>query len=161
MIKRNLRYFSVVLITIVVFIFILVYNTRTPNITRVDSISFESMDNGVLSAKTNVSILNPNWFSYHINDLNVSIRYNDKIICNGSFNEPIQLPKSTETSHEFRMNVFIDSLKWEIPSMIFKDSIPVNITLKGNASPFGLSFETTFTKSISTKDLLSQVTTNF
>lgn len=161
MIKRNLHYFSVVLITIVVFIFILVYNTRTPNITRVDSISFESMDNGVLSAKTNVSILNPNWFSYHINDLNVSIRYNDKIICNGSCNEPIQLPKSTETSHEFRMNVFIDSLKWEIPSMIFKDSIPVNITLKGNASPFGLSFETTFTKSISTKDLLSQVTTNF
>lgn len=161
MIKRNLRYVSIVLITSVVFIVILVYNTRTPDITHVESVSFESMDNGVLRAKTNVSMLNPNWFSYQINDLNVSIRYNDKIICNGTFNEPINLPKSTETSHEFNMNVFMDSLKWEIPSMIFKDSIPVNITLKGNASPFGLSFETTFTKSISTKNLLSQVTTNF
>lgn len=161
MIKRNLRYVSIVLITSVVFIVILVYNTRTPDITHVESVSFESMDNGVLRAKTNVSMLNPNWFSYHINDLNVSIRYNDKIICNGTFIEPIKLPKSTETSHEFNMNVFMDSLKWEIPSMIFKDSIPVNITLKGNASPFGLSFETTFSKSISTKNLLSQVTTNF
>jgi hypothetical protein len=44
--------------------------------------------------------------------------------------------------------------------MLFKDSIPVEISLAGKIAPFGLNFNTNFNTAISTKNLLSQITTN-
>jgi LEA14-like dessication related protein len=160
MITKQLRNIIIAFLTIVIFILILVLSVKTPSITQIKSISFNSVDQGVVSANSFVTIKNPNWFSYNIKNLNVAIRYNDKVICSGTSSEPIQLTKSMESTHKFALKVFIDSLKWEIPSMLFKDSIPVEISLAGKIAPFGLNFKTNFNTAISTKNLLSQITTN-
>ena len=160
MITKQLRNIIVALSTIVIFILIVVLTVKTPSITQVKSISFNSVDKGIVSANSLVTIKNPNWFSYNIKDLKVAIRYNEKVICCGTVSKAIQLTKSMESTHQFDLMVFLDSLKWEIPSMLLKDSIPVEISMVGKITPFGLNFNTTLNKNISPKNLLSQIITN-
>lgn len=158
MIKKPYRIALIIAVTVILFVTLLILTIKTPSLLRVESISFESMENGIIEAKTTLLIQNNNWFSYHIKDASVKIRYNEKIICEGDFTHSIHLTKSQESFHELKLNFFVDSLKWELPGMMFKDSLLLDITLKGNVSPYGIGFETTSQKSIPTKNLLKLVT---
>lgn len=158
MIKNAYRNILIILGTVILFVAVLLFTIKTPTLVRVNSISFETMENGIIKANTMLLLQNNNWFSYNVSDAAVKIRYNEKIICEGNFIKPILLAKSKESFHELKLNFFTDSLKWEIPGMIFKDSLKLEITLEGKIAPFMIDFETSYNKYVTKKSILTMVT---
>jgi len=133
--KRMLKSkYLLVFLTVLLFGFILAQTVNYPEYNRVLDFQIREVKDGVLYGTSKFELTNDNWFSYSGKDLKCDIYYKDKKIAFGENPEPFRLKRKSSSPITLDVQFYMDSLKDELKTFLLKDSVELEIEVKGRFS---------------------------
>lgn len=152
--QKFLSKYTLVLVLVLLFGVILSQTIRYPEYSNVKEFKILGVENGTVLASALIEVANPNWFSYSGRDLHCEMYYKDRLIAIGESDENFRFRKKSTSTIQMSTSFFMDSLKDELRTFLFKDSIEIELRISGRFSFLRIPVK----KSMRSKICLSDLT---
>jgi hypothetical protein len=111
---------------------------KVPICEGIDTFKLDGFSEGKISGAGVVSIRNENWFSFTGDSLVMEIFYNRSMIGLGRGTREIEFAKKSSVQLPLNVEIYADSLKDELKTMLHRDSMDVQIVISGRFSRLGI-----------------------
>lgn len=111
---------------------------KVPICEGIDTFKLDGFSEGIISGAGVVSIRNENWFSFTGDSLVMEIFYNRSMIGLGRGTREIEFAKKSSVQLPLNVEIYADSLKDELKTMLHRDSMDVQIVISGRFSRLGI-----------------------
>lgn len=112
---------------------------KVPICEGIDTFKLDGFSEGKISGAGVVSIRNENWFSFTGDSLVMEIFYNRSMIGLGRGTREIEFAKKSSVQLPLNVEIYADSLKDELKTMLHRDSMDVQISISGQFSRLGIA----------------------
>lgn len=111
---------------------------KVPVCEGIDTFSVDGFKGGVITGSGVVSIRNNNWYSFSGDSLVMKIFYNRTMIGLGNGTREVEFKHNSSSQLPLNVELYADSLKEELNTLLHRDSMDVQIVISGRFSRLGI-----------------------
>lgn len=153
---RFLQYYALVILFCVVSI-ASCQLIKIPVCERIDSFQVTEFDKGVIQGKCVVTLRNDNWFSFSGDSIAMEVFRDKTKIGSGNGNKEVEFAANSTVELPLNIELYADSLKADLKTMLHLDSMDVKISVSGKFSRMGVVKTTDVDARIPIKSLINSI----
>ncbi len=146
--------------TIFIVGFIMAQTISIPRFSGVSNFEIVDFSKGKMKSNIILKIQNENWFSLNGEHLQFKMYYKNHMIADGHGIESFRLEKKSESLIPVIADFYADSLLNDFKTILYQDSIKLNVEVQGDFSFFKINTSTKIETWLKTKDILDAIIKN-